>query len=602
MAKSNIVKKPDASRIIRHLNHNASPIQAKGVSFLQDAINYLKKNAEYYHLYKDEIKKMSFPLEGKYTNEKSSFRFETRKKIMGSVTMVFVQTYFGLPVWESAISVYFDKKKKRILSSISSAYDNIEVLPITKKLLNAKIEGSDIHKLFKTGRKKKDIKIQSTRLLIYKFEANNRTILPITSKKKTGSDLLTGAEFVLPLNAVPNSIREGNFYIVKEIIFEYPLPSGQILLWRAFIEPGTATILYLRAFADNAWVFERDPITKGTGFAPSETNLSALDNIRDLVVLGNLDPPAFGVQSLTGTFVTVQDFEFPSIPPPVTSAGYPYDFDYNPRTNEFAAVNAYYHCNNFFQMVLDMGFGMAYFGGTVFPIRCDHRGMGNIPGTNNGNTINAQCLGTFSGSLGLPGIDTVSFALADLSNTSNPLGIAIDQRMVLHELAGHGILYCHVGGATLGFSHSAGDSFAVILNDSGTLAPDRFDTFPFINLNSSVNPKRRHDRSPAANWGWSGSLATGGYNSEQILSTTLFRLYRSIGGDSTDINSQKFAARFSVYLILKAIGLLTPSSNPSTALEFEIAMENADATDWISQNPLETHAGGAYMKVIRWAF
>lgn len=47
---------------------------------------------------------------------------------------------------------------------------------------------------------------------------------------------------------------------------------------------------------------------------------------------------------------------------------------------------------------------------------------------------------------------------------------------------------------------------------------------------------------------------------------------------------------------------LQATTNPANALAFEQAMENGDASDWHSLNPLETHAGGAYMKVIRWAF
>ena len=127
------------------------------------------------------------------------------------------------------------------------------------------------------------------------------------------------------------------------------------------------------------------------------------------------------------------------------------------------------------------------------------------------------------------GIGTVEFALADLSDTANPLGIAADWRVVLHELGGHGILWDHVNSPNFGFAHSAGDSCAAILNDPGSGAPDRFVTFPWINIG------RRHDRSPAAGWGWGGANDVGGYSSEQVLSSTLFRLYRSIGSDSASV-------------------------------------------------------------------
>jgi hypothetical protein len=159
-----------------------------------------------------------------------------------------------------------------------------------------------------------------------------------------------------------------------------------------------------------------------------------------------------------------------------------------------------------------------------------------------------------------------------------------------------------VNSANFHFSHSAGDSIGVITNDPGSQASDRFVSFPWVN---AVN--RRHDRDPTQGWGWSGTIALnpfdpnrnrGGYNNEQILSTTLFRLYRSLGGDSTDFNTQTFAARYTVYLILSAIGSLTPATSPQTASGFATALMTADLGNWTS----EGQTGGANGKAIRWAF
>ncbi len=45
------------------------------------------------------------------------------------------------------------------------------------------------------------------------------------------------------------------------------------------------------------------------------------------------------------------------------------DFVYGSRTNNFAAVNAYYHVDRFFELVEDLGFPLpSYFGGTTFPM------------------------------------------------------------------------------------------------------------------------------------------------------------------------------------------------------------------------------------------
>ena len=98
--------------------------------------------------------------------------------------------------------------------------------------------------------------------------------------------------------------------------------------------------------------------------------------------------------------------------------------------------------------------------------------------------------------------------LADLTDVTNPVGIANDWRVVLHEVAGHGILYEAVNGPNFTFSHSAGDSFAVILSDpeSRLTGSDRFWNFPwFYNVIG-----RRCDRD-VSTWAWGGSNDNGGY-------------------------------------------------------------------------------------------
>ena len=91
---------------------------------------------------------------------------------------------------------------------------------------------------------------------------------------------------------------------------------------------------------------------------------------------------------------------------------------------------------------------------------------------------------------------------------------------------------------------------------------------------------------------------TTGYLSEQILSTTMFRVYRSIGGDSTSVSRREFAARCMAYLMLRAVGTLTPMSNPNTPALFLNALLIADAGNWTSEGIF----GGAYGKVFTWSF
>ena len=207
-----------------------------------------------------------------------------------------------------------------------------------------------------------------------------------------------------------------------------------------------------------------------------------------------------------------------------------------------------------------------------------------------GGVINAHCVGN-----GSFGIDHCCYALADQTNVTNPIGIANDWRVVLHEVAGHGILYEAVNGPNFMFSHSAGDSFAVILSDpeSQLTGSDRFWNFPwFYNVIG-----RRCDRD-VSNWAWGGPNDNGGYNSEQILATTHFRIYRSIGGDSTDLNRKRFASRMMAYLMLRTIGDINPVNNPNRPRNYCEQLMATDLLNWTTEGIF----GGAYNKVIRWSF
>ncbi|MDQ1485808.1 MAG: zinc metalloprotease ZmpB, partial [Actinomycetota bacterium] len=458
--------------------------------------------------------------------------------------------------------------------------------------------------------------IERRRLVVYRYEAdrvqrdgppsvifldragNGRTPGARMPAEAPAADGLVGVDESslpwLPLPPVPDAIREGQHYVGVKVDFTLALAAWGELHWTAILDVDSLAVLYLRPHVDDVsgLVFDVDPVTTNGGPLPSANN-AALNPIRVSESLVGLVAPSGGVQSLTGDNITVVDDETPVVAPPTEPGSTNFDFD--ARTDNFSAVNAYVHCDRFFRLVASMGFPRSsYFGGTTFPTPADHRGH---MGTTSGLEINAHCVGTTGGA----GIARTTFALADTGDTANPIGIADDFRVVLHELGGHGVLYNHVSSANFGFSHSAGDSVAAILNDPGSQAPDRFLTFPWLPIIS-----RRHDRLPSGGWGWAGTIGLnpfgssdgGGYNNEQILSSTMFRLYRSLGGDSTDVNTQRFAARMTVYLILRAIGTLTPATNPANPAGFETALETADSGDWVSENI----TGGAYRKVIRWAF
>jgi len=122
-------------KTLRHLNHNALPVAATKVGSLQSAVAYLEEYAEYYRLSVEDRKNLPMPLprQDQPLGEAASYRLEAEKSVMGTTTVVFVQTFAGFPIWEAGLSVTIDMAKRRILASVSTAFDEIR-LSVPKKL------------------------------------------------------------------------------------------------------------------------------------------------------------------------------------------------------------------------------------------------------------------------------------------------------------------------------------------------------------------------------------------------------------------------------------------------------------------------------------
>ncbi|MCK9495997.1 MAG: hypothetical protein M0R75_10960 [Dehalococcoidia bacterium] len=535
------------------------------------------------------------------TDDDIELRFDSESSQFDSTTVAYQQTWRGIPVWRTGLTVTMRRTPMRVSGVQTTCYPEIEVDLPTQRVIDARITGARgvvaralnlpaapviLERAARVDKDDRTPQVVSNRLVLFRYEAARRLTDDRSPDNTRPGAVAGGPAFPFQVPDAPD-IPDGAFRLAREVIFSVPTPPRGHVTWLAIIDLATSALLYLRPFtADvSGQVFQRDPLTAG-GTALPDATAATLNGFRTTVTLPGLTAPAAGnEQELTGQFVRVQDFEVFTAAPPTEPAGT--DFNYGSRTNDFAAVNAYYHNDGFFRLADDLGFTTgSYFGGTSFPLSVDHRGRF---GSADGIEINASCSGN-----GMGGIANVDYELASTADTTNPIGLATDRRVVLHELGGHGILYDHVNSANFGFAHSAGDSFAAILSDPDSQAADRFLTFPWVGSVIS----RRHDRPVGGGWGWGGANDTGGYSSEQVLSTSHFRLYRSLGGDSTRLGTRQFAARVAAYLILRGVGTLTPMTNPSNATGWVQALLDADAGDWTS----EGLAGGAYGKVIRWAF
>jgi hypothetical protein len=523
------------------------------------------------------------------------YRVAQEKTLLDATTVGFAQTVHEIPVWESGISVVVKHGPFRVLSADDNtaeahpdpALPPAEVLEAYKQLFASAEAGQEatgefIRRVFGTNG---DAHMIRGRFFIYRYAPEER--LPQDSGSAGVADQAPVPRIPFDLPAVPREIVPGSDYVVAEITF-----SHRELVWLALVELETEAVLLVRPmFAGvNGMVFRVDPLT-ATGVAANTANQpnSVLDPLRTSELLPNLGAPVNGVQMLRGTHARLKNVHNPNIPAPTLPAGE--DFDFPVRTNDFAAVNAYYHVERFFQEVEGLGFPIdTYFNRTNFPIDVDHRGSDDQGGT--GIEINAHCSANGTG-----GIGHVCFALGDLSDTVNPLGRACDSRVFWHELGGHGTLLEFVNSRSFGFAHSAGDSLSAIFHAPESRAPDPRRYAPWTSGN-----ERRNDREVAEGWAWGGDKDKGlkddGYQCEEILATTMFRMYLAIGGESTDPARRRFASRMMLYLILRAISTLIPATNPKNARAFANALIAADLLDWTSEGVF----GGAYGKVIRWTF
>lgn len=588
----------DSSGIVRQLSHSdLYQVPAQELFLTSDSMSlitprtlaeqYLFDAAKIFGFQSSEIANFSAASEKKPTDVGVELRFKEEKTAGTGVTVAYNQTVFGLPIWGAGVTVRIDGKKMGVTGSHNASHYKIDAHRPSENALYLPylMDPEKVCSILGIKDNWNKLTINGTRPLVYKYTPDDRFDSQIRSHQiKSESTGLAGSEILdfptLPLNRVPDIIIPEKHYVVTEVLFTYPYEGWGFLNWRAFLEPDTGAVLYLRALVSCAHgaVFTTDPISATGILHSASTPVNQLDIIRNTVPLLGLKVPSSisNPQELKGEFVQLVNITPPNINMPSEST--PYDFLYSCNTPNFAACNAYHHCDGVFRLIKEMGIDVNnYFNNTNFPVSVDPHAMPNVNAAANGN-------------LAGNGLGNLVFGMAKQGST---MGISADVRVVIHEF-GHAILWDHVDSPNFGFAHSPGDSLAAILHDPFSKAPDRFETFPFMKASAGLS--RRHDRDVSLGWGWFGNQWDEQYGGEQVLSTTLFRVYRAAGGDSSDSLERLFASRYVSYLIFKAVSLLNfTTPDPDV---FVAALTEADS----STDLFEGHPGGGFSKIFRWSF
>jgi len=626
----------DEKQKVRHIRHSQECWPCEQNIPHLSANDYLNEMAETLKIPKEELKNLQQKVSFLDPREQGiEYCLSEEKHLFDSITIGYYQTYMNVPVWRRGLSVKIKQNPNRVVGSTNNSEDGIhgklpdakvierykkiflqaaarkaaidagrgedggedETTSFVRHVINVKAPPATTKsKKGKVSRVHDETRLMSGKFFFYKYDPQKRYAGKPSPPDEKSDSRIAEEQQEIPIPNLPpvsDKIKSGQSYLVAEIIFTSNEAGFNGFVWLILVELETSSILYIECMTCgvNGLVFRRDPMVKtGDLTITSDDSNAALNPHRDDVLLTNLDAPVAGTQHLRGTFVDIRDLTIPSEEPgdpdiasPTEPSGA--DFDYNARTDNFGAVNAYYHQTELFRTIESLGFPIAtYFDGTTFPIPVDHRALGNV--------INAHWSPNGTGGTG-----HMCYGLCDTTNTAAPLLRAVDPWVHWHEMGGHGTLGDHVGSGNLGFSHSAGDGLAAIQMDPESQLralglPERFEYAPF-------NPvlTRRFDRD-VASWAWGGANDDGGYGSEEILATCHFRIYRSIGGDHQDLSRRQFASRMATYLILRTISNLTPGTNPNDSETWCEEMQATDLLDWTS----EGLSGGAYNKVIRWAF
>jgi hypothetical protein len=584
----------DKQSVVRAVLHNQKPVVVRAATALEAAKNYVLAHVELLNLDPSRLTNLDRPVDPDGTD--AGYRLLSEKRQFDVTTVTFQEVFGGRPVWRSGIAVHLKRLTDsfQVISAHVPRHSSLTTgfLDTMERDVRRVDEPALAHQLGLFNEASQfdadSLRIVHQSPMVYRYDARQRALRPATAR--LGMRLLP----------IPDEIVDGSFNTVSAVFFDLAQEARGPTHWVALVDARTGIALYTEEFVDgiDGAVFLADPATTDGGPMPDASN-AALNLRRVPVNLPNLI--ASNPQLLRGTNVQIVDIDGDDIPAPVVDAQAGASFQFDVRTDDFSAVNAYYNCDRFFSLLESWGFKRdEYFSCTTFPIAVDHRGAPQGSSTTGtGAQTRGRSILQPDGTAIRLGIQAVVFALAQ-PHTEPPIGNADDWRVVLHELAGHGTLLNHVGSTQFLFAHSVGDSMAAILNDPESKAEDQNQTFPWIGYD------RRHDRTVAHGWSWDGPKDlnddTDQLDREQILSTTHFNLYKAIGGgaDPSQVDKRRFAAKFTAYLMLRAIQTLTHPTNPQHASEWLNSLIVADTCDWITDT--ERHSGGAYEKVIYWAF
>ena len=541
-----------------------------------------------------------------------------RRRLARTTTAVFQQVEFAVPVWGAFLAVQIQQAK--VPHVVSSQHSLRFLGKGVDRRLGVDLEpprggesfgpGHDAFAIFewmlsaRTGLRLLDAGRPREQIFIYRYDERSRL------------GLMEANAFGFQHHDLGRLHRRRDRF-VTEVVARSQGTGAAGLWWRALIDLETGAALYLRALAANVspqvLLFGADPVTLDGAahtltFGPGNWD-AELDRYRGQLI--PIEVPA-DEAIMKSEFAEVVEIAPPPLrPPDVTGAGALESRDrYLPyvRGDYFARATAVYHLDRCVRTLQSIGVDVADFfapaeevgtnppASSGLPIKVDPC-VDSIAGIN--MATNAMTLGNASGVEGI----CIGELAVDAGVTA-----ATDPRLVWHEF-GHVLLFARDprSNGRLPFAHGIGDALAAIHFDPDSAV--RGDSslrglcFPWFRDYRPHRIGRRHDwrfdEAQGMIWSRLDLDSRNEYQREEVLSSTLFRIYRAFGGDSVSVARRRLASNYVLFLIVQAIGAakLEALVGPHELRDLLIA---ADAG--VDRGAFEDVPRGALEKVIAWAF
>ena len=360
--------------------------------------------------------------------------------------------------------------------------------------------------------------------------------------------------------------REGAHVLAWDVRLSTSRPRHR---WRVLVDAVAGRVLEVRdllAYA-KARVFDPNPVvTSGDLTMSSATPLTKRNAERVPVTLLRLDPPPVdGRLRLDGAWVRMENFGDPDLAEPASPTG---NFVFSSDEPSFLAAMVYFHIDRF-QDYVQTQLGLPDVGDLPVPVDPE---LGDGDGSYE-----------TGGGIGL-GHDLIPDAS--------------DAMVILHEY-GHFLQDCVNPGSadgnfSSGVSEGFGDFLAAVYYDDKHAKPAKTRGLMFSwNYNPSESTAgRRYDLAAQDEQAWATG---GGYDKGALWCSTMFELYRKLGGDSARADRKAAARDLAIRLHIVANAHVVTAGAPITQMALEIETADWKLGGWRYPN-------GLHAKVIRETF